>query len=138
MAALSADRNTPIRTAEDFEFPVAASTLIYAGSLVCINASGLATKGAVATTLKAVGIATERADNSAGAPGAAGAIRVKVRRGCFRFANSTAGDLIALADIGADCFIVDDQTVAKTNGGSTRSVAGKIRDVDADGVWVQI
>lgn len=135
MAALSADRNTPIRTAEDFEFPVAASTLIYAGSLVCINASSLATKGAVATTLKAVGIATERADNSAGA---AGAIRVKVRRGCFRFANSSAGDLIALADVGADCYIVDDQTVAKTNGGSTRSVAGKIRDVDADGVWVQI
>lgn len=135
MAALSADRNTPIRTAEDFEFPVAAATLIYAGSLVCINASSLATKGAVATTLKAVGIATERADNSAGA---AGAIRVKVRRGCFRFANSSAGDLIALADVGADCYIVDDQTVAKTNGGSTRSVAGKIRDVDADGVWVQI
>ena len=135
MAALSADRNTPIRTAEDFEFPVAASTLIYAGSLVCINASSLATKGAVATTLKCVGIATERADNSAGL---ASAIRVKVRRGCFRFANSAAADLIALADIGADCFIVDDQTVAKTNGGATRSIAGKIRDVDADGVWVQI
>lgn len=135
MAALSADRNTPIRTAEDFEFPVAASTLIYAGSLVCINASSLATKGAVATTLKCVGVAQERADNSAGA---AGAIRVKVSRGCFRFANSSAGDLIALADVGADCYIVDDQTVAKTNGGSTRSVAGKIRDVDADGVWVQI
>ena len=135
MAALSADRNTPIRTAEDFEFPVAASTLIYAGSLVCINASSLATKGAVATTLKCVGVAQERADNSAGA---ASAIRVKVRRGCFRFANSSAGDLIALADVGADCYIVDDQTVAKTNGGSTRSVAGKIRDVDADGVWVQI
>ena len=135
MAALSADRNTPIRTAEDFEFPVAASTLIYAGSLVCINASSLATKGAVATTLKCVGVAQERADNSAGA---ASAIRVKVRRGCFRFANSAAADLIALADIGADCFIVDDQTVAKTNGGATRSIAGKIRDVDADGVWVQI
>lgn len=135
MAALSADRNTPIRTAEDFEFPVAASTLIHAGSLVCINSSSLATKGAVATTLKCVGIATERADNSAGL---ASAIRVKVRRGCFRFGNSTAADLIALADIGADCYIVDDQTVAKTNGGATRSVAGKIRDVDADGVWVQI
>ena len=61
-----------------------------------------------------------------------------MRRGCFRFANSVAADLIALADIGADCFIVDDQTVAKTNGGATRSIAGKIRDVDADGVWVQI
>ena len=49
-----------------------------------------------------------------------------------------AGDLIAQADVGADCYIVDDQTVAKTNGTNTRSVAGKIIAVDADGVWVKI
>lgn len=135
MAALTADRRTPYRTAEDFEFPVAASTLIYAGALVCINTSNLATKGAVSTALKCVGVAQATADNSAGA---ASAIRVKVRRGCFRFANSASADAIALADVGADCYIVDDQTVAKTNGSASRSVAGKIRDVDADGVWVEI
>lgn len=135
MAALTADRRTPFRTAEDFEFPVAASTLIYAGAIVCINASSLATKGAASTTLKCVGVAQATADNSAGA---ASAIRVKVRRGCFRFANSASADAIALADVGADCYIVDDQTVAKTNGSASRSVAGKIRDVDADGVWVEI
>ena len=33
--------------------------------------------------------------------------------------------------------LVDDQTVAKTNGGSTRSVAGICRGVDSDGVWVE-
>lgn len=135
MAAQTTDRATPRRDAVQFEFPVAASTKIYAGSIVCINSSGLATKGAVATTLKCVGIADALADNSAGA---ASAINVKVRRGCYQFANSASGDLIALADVGADCYIVDDQTVAKTNGGSTRSVAGKIRDVDANGVWVEI
>ena len=42
------------------------------------------------------------------------------------------------ADVGADCYIVDDQTVAKTNGTNTRSVAGKIIAVDADGVWVKL
>ena len=52
------------------------------------------------------------------------------------FANSASADLISLADIGADCYIVDDQTVAKTSGTNTRSVAGKVFDVDADGVWV--
>lgn len=135
MAAQTADRNTPYRTAEDFEFPVAASTKIFAGALVCINSSSLATKGATATGLKCVGIARDQADNSAGA---ASAIRVKVRRGCFRFANSASADLIALADVGADCYIVDDQTVAKTSGSSTRSIAGKIRDVDSVGVWVEI
>lgn len=135
MTALTQDRNTPLRTSEQFSFPVAAATKLYAGSLVCLNASGFLTKGAVATTLKCVGVAEAGADNSAGANGA---IAGKVRRGTFRFGNSASTDLIALADVGADCYIVDDQTVAKTNGSSTRSVAGKIRDVDADGVWVEI
>ena len=43
---------------------------------------------------------------------------------------------VQVPDIGKDCFIVDDQTVAKTNGANTRSRAGKVFDVDADGVWV--
>lgn len=135
MAALAADRNTPQRDSVDFSFPVAASTKLWAGSLACINASGYLTKGAVATTLKTVGVVQVTTDNTAGANGA---VSAKVRRGCFRFANSSAGDLIALADVGASCYVVDDQTVAKTNGSSTRSVAGTIRDVDADGVWVDI
>lgn len=134
MAALTTDRNTPRRDAVDFQFPVEAATKIFAGSIVCINASNRATKGAVATTLKAAGVAQEIADNGAGA---AGAINVKVKRGCFRFGNSSAGDLIALKDVGTNCYIVDDQTVALTNGSSTRSVAGVIRDVDSDGVWVE-
>lgn len=133
MAALAADRNTPQRDSVDFSFPVAASTKLWAGSLACINASGYLTKGAVATTLKTVGVVQVTTDNTAGANGA---VSAKVRRGCHRFANSSAGDLIALADVGASCYVVDDQTVAKTNGSSTRSVAGTIRDVDADGVWV--
>lgn len=135
MAALAADRNTPYRTGEHFSFPVAASAKIYAGALVCINASGLAVKGATATGLKAAGVAQGLADNSAGGNSA---INVSVRRGVFRFANSSAGDAIALADVGATCYAVDDQTVAKTDGTGTRSAAGTIRDVDADGVWVQI
>ena len=61
---------------------------------------------------------------------------MQIRKGTFRFGNSASGDLIAIADIGNDCYIVDDQTVAKTNGTNTRSVAGKVHDVDAEGVWV--
>jgi hypothetical protein len=135
MTALAADRNTPRRANIDFGFPVAASTKLYAGSLVCLNSSGYLTKGAASTTLKTVGVLQETADNSAGANGA---ITGKVRRGMFRFANSASTDLIALTEVGASCYVVDDQTVAKTNGSSSRSVAGTIRDVDADGVWVEI
>ena len=135
MAALAADRLIRERELKRYEFPVAATAKIFAGAIVCINASSLAVKGTVATGLKTVGIAEELCDNATGADSA---LKVKVRRGVFQFANSASGDAIALADIGADCFIVDDQTVAKTNGSSTRSIAGKIRDVDADGVWVEI
>ena len=63
---------------------------------------------------------------------------VKTMRGTFKFANSASTDQITLADVGASAYIVDDQTVAKTNGTSTRSIAGTIRDVESDGVWIEI
>lgn len=67
---------------------------------------------------------------------------VQVRTGVFRFANSADTDEITLADVGADAWIVDDQTVAKTGAvvesNPTRSKAGRIVDVDTHGVWVSI
>ncbi len=114
--------------------PAAANKLIYAGALVALDASGNITPGTTATTLKGAGRAEERVDNSTGS---AGDKNVPFKKGVFNFANSTAGDAITRADIGNDCYIVDDQTVAKTNGTNTRSVAGKIVDVDARGVWVK-
>ena len=133
MTALTQDRNSRRRDGEQVAPPVAANTRIFGGAIVCVNAAGFAVPGATSTTLKAVGVAEQRADNL---NGAAGAIRVRCRKGPHLFANSEAADAITLADVGADCFIVDDQTVAKTNGGNTRSVGGKIFDVDAEGVWV--
>lgn len=134
MTAATTDRNTNSRAGKLRAFPVAAATLIYAGVMVALNAAGLLVMGATSTTLKCVGIATRRADNSAGA---ASAISCETERGVFGpFANSSAGDLIALADVGSDCYMVDNQTVAKTSGSSTRSVAGQVHDVTADGVYV--
>ncbi|OSC96070.1 hypothetical protein BZY60_000305 [Pseudomonas aeruginosa] len=135
MPALTKDRNTVRRDGVQFSDPVAAATRIFAGSLVCLDASGNAVPGSTATTLKARGLAQEQVDNSAGA---AGDLRIETRRGVFLFANSAAADEITRADIGATAYIVDDQTVAKTDGTSTRSAAGTIRDVDSYGVWVEI
>ena len=134
MVALSADRNSPKLEGDIIEQGVAASQLIYAGALVARNASGYLVKGATSTTLIGVGRADERVDNSAGA---AGDKRVKVRKGTFRFANSASTDQITIADIGKACWIVDDQTVARTSATNTRSRAGIVRDVDAQGVWVE-
>lgn len=134
MTALTADRNTKQRLGDVGEFPVKAATKCYQGSLAVLNA-GYAAPGTTAVGLIALGRFEETADNTSGA---AGAIKARVQRGSFLFANSAAGDLIAQADVGADCYIVDDQTVAKTNGTSTRSRAGKIVAVETAGVWVQL
>lgn len=135
MVALTKDRNTVRRDGVQFNDPVAGATRIFAGSIVCLNAAGNAVPGSPSATLKARGVAQEQVDNR---DGAAGALRIETRRGVFPFANSASADEITRADIGADAYIVDDQTVAKTSATNTRSVAGVIRDVDSNGVWVEI
>lgn len=132
--ALAAARNTKERAGDVEEYPVKASTTCYQGGLAVLNA-GYAAPGTAATGLVAIGRFEDTADNSAGA---AGAIKARVKRGKFLFANSASADLIAQADAGASCYIVDDQTVAKTDATGTRSRAGIIVGVETAGVWVQI
>lgn len=132
MAALIAPRNTKSRIGNVKDYPIKAATTCIQGGIAVLDA-GYAAPGRTAVGLIAVGMTLETA-----AAVAAGDNSVRVEEGTFKFANSAAGDLIGQADVGADCYIVDDQTVAKTNGGATRSRAGKIAAVDADGVWVQI
>ena len=135
MTALSADRMTPVRGDKEIHsFGVKAGAKIYAGALVVLNA-GYAAPGSAAAGLIAAGRAEHYADNSAGANGD---INVKVRAGIFQFKNSAAADLIAVTEIGTDCYVVDDQTVAKTSNSNARSVAGKVMGVDANGVWVAV
>lgn len=134
MPALTSDRNTALRfRTMDFEEPVAASQLIFTGALIARNAAGYLVKGSTATGLVGVGVAMERVDNSAGA---AGDRTVKFSRLTARFANS-GSDPVTRADIGKPCFIVDDQTVAKTDGTGTRSPAGLVEDVETGRVWVR-
>jgi len=136
MTALTAPRTTPRRVIDVRVLPVAANAKILQGALVgLIAASGLATKGVTATTLRGVGVAEATVDNTGGADGA---LTISVRRGAWLMANSASTDQITRADIGTSCYIVDDQTVAKTSGSATRSVAGTVADVDASGgVWVE-
>ncbi|WP_310614033.1 hypothetical protein [Limnohabitans sp.] len=135
MTALTADRDTQRRENLLRSLPVKGATKIFAGSLVAVDTTGNAVRGATSTTLKAVGRAEEQVDNTAGADGAQ---RITVSTGIFRFANSAAADLITLAAIDGVCYMVDDQTVALTNATNTRVQAGIVRDVDAGGVWVEV
>ena len=133
MTALAADRNTPRLGGEIKSMGMAATAKIFAGSIVMRNATGYATKGAAALGLVGAGMALEQVDNTAGNDGD---LTIKLREGVFRFANSAAADEITAADIGKLCYTVDDQTVAKTNGSNTRSVAGIVAGVDDLGVHV--
>ncbi|MDY0212559.1 MAG: hypothetical protein RBR06_06100 [Desulfuromonadaceae bacterium] len=133
MAELTQDRNTMRREGAGLTLGIAASTKVFAGGIACRNATGYAVPGSTSTTLKALGAFQAQADNSAGGDGGKMA---QIRKGTFCFGNSASTDAITIADIGNDCYIVDDQTVAKTSGTSTRSVAGTVADVDSTGVWV--
>jgi hypothetical protein len=135
MTALSADRLTLTKDGKIRSVPVAAGKYIYAGALVVASATGFAEPGLTATTVTALGRADAAVDNTLGADGA---VNVTVRRGVFAFVSAGGGDTITAANRGATVYVVDDQTVALTNGGNTRSAAGRVYDVDSDGVWVEI
>lgn len=135
MGALTADRNTAERTGELLSAGCAAAVVCRAGGIAVLDASGNIKPGVAATGLICVGRFEETVDNSAGL---ADALTATAKRGVFRYANSAAADAITVAEIGDACFIVDDQTVAKTDDTGARSVAGIIADVDSAGVWVRM
>ncbi|CAM5398228.1 hypothetical protein AFEL58S_01993 [Afipia felis] len=130
--SLATERETRSRSGELYVLGVAASVTIYQGALVCANASGYATPGATAANLTALG----RAESTVAGGSVAGTNKVQIKRGCFHFKNS-ADDPVTAAMVGKDCYIVDDETVAKTSDTNARSKAGIVHEVDAAGVWVR-
>ncbi len=138
MTALSAARNTkkynPDVAPELISVPVAASTRIYQGSLVGIDANGRAVAGVSVASSRILGQAIEESNNSAGA---AGDKSVRVRMGVFYFANSSSTDAITAAHVGMPCYAVDDDQVALTSNSGARRRAGIVVEVSStDGVAV--
>ncbi len=104
MAALTKDRATSYREGVEIDFPVAATTKIYAGSLVCVNASGYAVPAADTAGLKFIGVALQQMDNSTGANGDK-SLRIR-RTGVFEFDAAS----ITQAMVGDPMYAVDDHT----------------------------
>lgn len=129
MTALTADVNRKERVGSDHEGPVAASTTIYKGSLIVRDTAGNLEPGATATGKVAAGVSKEYIANA----GLAAAVNCKYRKGIFLFANSS-GDPVSKANIEDTVFIEDDNTVSATNGGATQSAAGRMVDLDSDGM----
>lgn len=140
MAALTQDRyveqNTHEVLARVVVRPVKASTKIFGGAMVGVDASGNAMPAGLIAggTLYCVGVSKAQADNSAGA---AGDIDVRIERGIFPLNNSAAADAITAGDIGKLCYVVDDNTVAKTDGSAARCAAGRIFGMQGTQVLVE-
>ena len=134
MTAATKNTNTPKRAGNSRGIGMSAAVHAYAGTLVVLS-GGYVEPATTATGLIPVGVFKAEYDNSAGGDGD---LLAEVERGTFRFANSASSDAITNADIGKICYAVDDLTVAKTNGTSTRSPAGLVDHVDDSGVWVLV
>jgi hypothetical protein len=142
MTALGNDRKTDqLGTADTvypglLRYPVEASTSIYGGALVAINASGNAVPASAIGALKCVGRAERQCLNLATggtfspdgiANGNAGSIAVPVHQGCFYF-NVNGDSTITKANFGANVYASDDNTVSLSDAGGTRPYAGFIVD----------
>lgn len=134
MAALTSDRNTEYSLGDLLSVPVAASTRIFAGSLVCVNTAGYAVPAADTAGLKFVGVATAQADNRNGSDGDLSV--VVRRRGRYKYDYNGA---LVQAGLGASVYAVDDQTVDAANGVSNDILVGSVaRIVDSGECWVDI
>ncbi|OGR27567.1 MAG: hypothetical protein A2139_00420 [Desulfobacca sp. RBG_16_60_12] len=130
MSALTRDRATPYREGIEIEYPVAANTKIYAGSLVCISAAGYAVPAADTSGYRFAGVALEQVDNSDGGK------NVRVRRaGVFEFdAVSITQDMV-----GAAMYATDDHTFDDAAGLTNDIKVGLlVKYVSATKGWIDI
>lgn len=138
MTALAAERETVKYgggpAPEIVSLLMKGSTTIYKGALVALTSSGYALPGAATATNVTMGVALETKTNS----GADGAAEILVGCGVFGFENSASTDLIAGTEIGLNCYVVDDNTVAKTSNSSARPVAGKVVKIENSQVFVKL
>jgi hypothetical protein len=136
MAALTAARDTrqlgtgAMPTAA-LSYKVKGATKPIQGGIAVLNA-GFAAPLTVATTLLAIGVFTRTVDNTAGADGA---VEATVQEGIFPFDNDGTNPVLN-ANIGADCFGVDDHTVSILATG--RSRVGKVVRIEGSQVFVKI
>ena len=119
---------------------IKANAQLYRGTLAVTDSTGVLKDpfGAVATTDTCWGMLQKYATGCGqidGAPGMKGGsvdgvvggvgTSAEIEQGAFFLGSSTGGDQLSVATEGTTVYIYDGITVAATNGGSTRSPAGK-------------
>jgi len=139
MAASTVDRPTLRKYVERIvceDALVAATTTIPNGVMAATNANGEFVNTTNITGLTVQGRAPRRMVNLAGAA-AKVTPRAQVEAGVFKWANAGANSVTA-ADLGKNCFVVDNQTVGKQAATVNAIVAGTVDSIDPDGgIWVK-
>jgi hypothetical protein len=130
VAATAEIEATEERAGEVISISVYQATVIYAGTLVAINATGYAVPASDAAGLRVIGRAEQTVDNSSGA---SGDLAIAVKRGIFKFSNSET-NVVDTTDVGRKCYVEDDNTVATQSDASI--IAGTVIEADANWVWV--
>lgn len=130
MAALTEGRNTTELHVGGVHYSYSreAAATIYAGALAAQNADGKAVPASDAAGLVVLG----RAETGANA-----GFGVVIRKGTYLYNNGEGAEALTAADIGKECFVVDDNTVGKV-GGTNKVKAGTVLDVTENGVAVLI
>lgn len=125
MTALAVDYSRPYKRQGNLQaYQVAASTRIYKGALVGVNASGYLVAYTDVSTITFAGVAWEGADNSSGANGA---ITCRVARDCIiKIAKSGS---ITQANVGDIVNGADDNTAQLGQATLTTALTGSNNDV---------
>lgn len=108
---------------------------VYQGGRACFDTStGLVAKAFVSTTLVPIGVYAEDQLTTSGQT-----VLIDLdKEVTARWFPNYATDPVVAADIGKDCYMFNDQEVAKTSGSSARSVAGRVWKIDSvKGVLVE-
>lgn len=130
MAALTADIKT-VRygVGADHEpgyAGVTSAVTIYGGSIAVLRSGFLNPPTTSSTTDIVMGLVERQTVGGS----TNGAVTANFLRGTFFVSAGTGGDALSTADIGAQVFLIDEHTVGKTSGSSTRSVAGTLMQID--------
>lgn len=142
MTALAGSRNTKQMNAPDVDVCTLYCPLdvvkVFKGGLVGINSAGFLVPASAGSDkqLKIIGVVAGPEEVYDNTLGVAGAKSCRVDRGAFQLLNGATTDAITQADAGRIVYAQDDQTLARTPALGTRPPAGRVIQVDADGVWI--
>ena len=132
MAALTDNKEVDRKDGVLIAHKVAASTTIYKGALLKVNASGYAEPCATEAGASFIGVAYEEVDNSSGSDGDK-EVRV-YKTGTFLLEGSG----FAQSDVGAPVYASDDQTITTTPASNLQIVGEIVEYEAADEVWVKL